>query len=913
MAKKQLLIEVKATDAASGPVRRVMQQVLALGSAGVKTVSAFTAPVRRLLAMLTSAKTLIAGFIATFAASRVIGSFNSAAKALDEIGKAGRRLGLATEDLSRLRYVAGLADQDFNSLAAAVATLQKNIGQLTATGGGRAKAAFDVLGFDAAYLQGKELRDLLPEIADRLQGLGAAQRQFVAQRLFGDESILNTLEGGGASLRAQFDEAARVGVVFTERQTRAAEAYNDAVTRVGEAWLGVRAVIVERLAPVLETMLRRVEAFFSDMPARVRVVADLIAGAMGGDGAEQSESLERLRLVVLGAVKLLKTGAVEVGKLIALTTVTSMIGLLKAFGPEFADWVKSILYPIAPNYLPAPMEHTIAQAASRRLAASAAFSLADRERNTTPESLRGGGFGVEHRYIRAKKELEEAMAAENAAVAVVEDWANTRPARSAAAIEEAIATNRVLFGELRSEMGSAYTEFTTIWDAASMGPPKWLKGFIDTTAAATGEAAGAAQIAADTAGTEAGTAYGLSFVRAIAPLAGRVKAMLDAMPELRARELDARGEGGAARRLRLLEAQRREAAEADPANASRLARVQRLELQRFDAEAAAAGVLGKLTEAQRVYTESVEQRAAAVTAGTLTERTATSANLRDAEKLIGLADDSLRQFDRLMEKYPEVRAAIEEARLEVERLRNTIVIGGRDGGAGTFGGGFSRQWARYIDDAGNAERAGDEFANAVTGQMTSVSDAIYDTASNLRNAGDAWRAWGQTAIDTIGRVATQMLVLRLISGVAGAFGGGVGGGGGAAAGASGGTGLGSGLSRNFTFGADGGRLVGGVPGRDSIPLMAMQDEYLINAASARRIGYGNLDRMNAGGNVSEVKGGGGGGGVVINSSITINVADGAGVTAPPTLAAIRREFNGLLESAVQERGRGYRAIKGVRS
>ncbi|MEV6537191.1 transglycosylase SLT domain-containing protein [Streptomyces sp. NPDC051639] len=56
--------------------------------------------------------------------------------------------------------------------------------------------------------------------------------------------------------------------------------------------------------------------------------------------------------------------------------------------------------------------------------------------------------------------------------------------------------------------------------------------------------------------------------------------------------------------------------------------------------------------------------------------------------------------------------------------------------------------------------------------------------------------------------------------------------------------------------AQGGRTRGGIPGVDSIPILAMQDEFIIRRDSARKIGFGNLAHMNATGELPRFAGGG---------------------------------------------------------
>lgn len=64
------------------------------------------------------------------------------------------------------------------------------------------------------------------------------------------------------------------------------------------------------------------------------------------------------------------------------------------------------------------------------------------------------------------------------------------------------------------------------------------------------------------------------------------------------------------------------------------------------------------------------------------------------------------------------------------------------------------------------------------------------------------------------------------------------------------------LNENPKFFAQGGRTSGGIPGKDSIPILAMADEFIIKRSSARRIGFDNLAYMNATGEIPRFANGG---------------------------------------------------------
>lgn len=56
--------------------------------------------------------------------------------------------------------------------------------------------------------------------------------------------------------------------------------------------------------------------------------------------------------------------------------------------------------------------------------------------------------------------------------------------------------------------------------------------------------------------------------------------------------------------------------------------------------------------------------------------------------------------------------------------------------------------------------------------------------------------------------------------------------------------------------AGGGRTQGGTPGVDSIPILAMADEFMVKRSSARQVGYGNLEYINRTGRLPGYKDGG---------------------------------------------------------
>jgi hypothetical protein len=99
---------------------------------------------------------------------------------------------------------------------------------------------------------------------------------------------LQFIKEGGTRLRAMFEEARRLGAVATDEQVAAAARYRDAVDRIGLAWTGVWATVVEKIGPGLADTLNRVASAIAAIPEIVANTYNQVAAALGGDGAARA-------------------------------------------------------------------------------------------------------------------------------------------------------------------------------------------------------------------------------------------------------------------------------------------------------------------------------------------------------------------------------------------------------------------------------------------------------------------------------------------------------------------------------------------------------------------------------------------------------------------------------------------------
>lgn len=168
----------------------------------------------------------------------------TAANFSDEMGKAAQKVGLTTESLSKLKYAADLSDVAFEGLQTGVRKLSSNL--VTAAQGGKdAKEAFALAGIQIRDTAGnlKASDVVLAEIADRFASMpDGVTKTALAVKLFGKSGadLIPLLNSGSDGLRDMGDEAERFGLVIDQKAAKAAENFNDNVTRLGSAIEGLK-------------------------------------------------------------------------------------------------------------------------------------------------------------------------------------------------------------------------------------------------------------------------------------------------------------------------------------------------------------------------------------------------------------------------------------------------------------------------------------------------------------------------------------------------------------------------------------------------------------------------------------------------------------------------------------------------
>lgn len=221
-----------------------------------RTASAFASVQKNITgvgAAAANVSKLVAGIGAIAAVTAITGMVRKTADYADEMSKLAQRAGVTTEAVSALSYAARLADVDNNTLAKGL----RELGNDAAEGGKNLKS----LGISLKDAGGRaKTSDMLfSEVADVLASIeDPARRAAIAAKVFGDRigpELIPLLAGGAAGLRDATAEAKEFGRVVSTEAGKAAEEFNDNLTRLGEAASGLAVTLATPVVSAISQVI----------------------------------------------------------------------------------------------------------------------------------------------------------------------------------------------------------------------------------------------------------------------------------------------------------------------------------------------------------------------------------------------------------------------------------------------------------------------------------------------------------------------------------------------------------------------------------------------------------------------------------------------------------------------------------
>jgi len=194
------------------------------------------------------AKSTIAGLAGALSVGMFVNAGRAALNFADDIGKMAQKVGMTTEALSKLTYAAKLSDVSMQELQVGVQQLSKNM-----EAGSEGLAALGISATDSAGNL-RSTAEVFADVAEAFAGMeDGAGKTAIAMNIFGRSGaqLIPLLNSGKRGLNDMGDEAQRLGVVISNDAAKAAEKFNDNMTRLQEALNGIAQEVVQNVVPSL--------------------------------------------------------------------------------------------------------------------------------------------------------------------------------------------------------------------------------------------------------------------------------------------------------------------------------------------------------------------------------------------------------------------------------------------------------------------------------------------------------------------------------------------------------------------------------------------------------------------------------------------------------------------------------------
>jgi hypothetical protein len=173
----------------------------------------------------------------------------------DALSKQSQSIGMAIEDLSALQYAADMSGVSSEQLGVGLKKLsQTAVDAFQGIGAGA--DAFEALDISVKDSEGnlKNNAKLLDELADRFSSLpDGANKTALAMDIFGKSGadLIPLLNGGSDGIRLFREEAERLGLVIDSETGKAAEVFNDNISKLNKSLEGLGLRIAKDVLPAL--------------------------------------------------------------------------------------------------------------------------------------------------------------------------------------------------------------------------------------------------------------------------------------------------------------------------------------------------------------------------------------------------------------------------------------------------------------------------------------------------------------------------------------------------------------------------------------------------------------------------------------------------------------------------------------
>ncbi len=191
--------------------------------------------------------------------------------AADQMDEAAQRIGIGTEELSRLAYAAKITGVEFSSMETSLSRLSRNMVS-AANGSESAQKKFAQFGVEIKNADGslKSTSDVMKAIADRMASMpDGAEKTAMAMELMGRSGadMILMLNGGSKALGDLMVEAESFGQVFTAEMGANAGKFNENIDRL----IGLSGSLAAKIATAILPAMTAFTDWLIDVIPRIGI------------------------------------------------------------------------------------------------------------------------------------------------------------------------------------------------------------------------------------------------------------------------------------------------------------------------------------------------------------------------------------------------------------------------------------------------------------------------------------------------------------------------------------------------------------------------------------------------------------------------------------------------------------------
>lgn len=268
---------------------------------------------------------------------------------LDEMIKFSDRVGENFEALQEWGFAAEQNGASAGEFQSAVQSMSRQLAE-AARGTGRAKKALEDYGLSATDTRGnvKTATDFMSELADKMQGMSEQQALDLGTKLGMSPGMVTLLRQGNSEIEKLRQQSRDAGLIFTEKDARLAEQFNDSLNLFQLTTRALRFQIGIGFLPVLRETIDQLQSWHNANREVIRSGIDTFVRAI----VTHFQTLKRVLLEteisplwqMAGAVVLMATRVGRIAALaLALEDILNYMADGDSYFGDFVQWLQDTI------------------------------------------------------------------------------------------------------------------------------------------------------------------------------------------------------------------------------------------------------------------------------------------------------------------------------------------------------------------------------------------------------------------------------------------------------------------------------------------------------------------------------------------------------------------------------------------